>query len=1292
MESIRKWFYKPKRDDPSLLAQFFYADEALNLVAAELDSFDGRKDPERCTALVNHLRQCQDKVLTICNRIMDDVIPTERANRDFRVKFPDDVMQENLAGQLWFGAECLAAGSSIMNREGESSAMRPLAKALTKALENVRNLLREQCLRGNTSNISGTNEVFGERLQEALKIFDRLFAEFELCYVSAMVPVKSTKEYELQQLVVVLFSETLQRALKMKLLTQEMVDDYDPALMFTIPRLAIVSGLLIFPDGPLCLDRTPADMSEMFRPFRTLLHKIRELLWTLNNKELFTLEKLMCSSEEPCDFRSSGQSVEIHEAAELIGTTTAAPSYPTVPDLDDFVTRFYIDYPSCKQFVTDFYVSASSRNTEGETQDSHNNAVNENISNIPRSEDEANVIDSEVVPSWESTEESEDETEYIGETSECETVVTGMYNEAEENVSSVESDSKTSVSLPEDIPAECNHIGLRESLVFGEHVNTDQQSASLSSSSSCASHLDFQAQAFESARLTTSTSESEYSESCSLLPYSDTIKIPTPSASGFLLANQVGHESMLASMERITSPRIPDLSPGAGGSLPDGDSREALSVATATLSTLLLSTPNVSPVCDVSHNAEEDSSIQSPLDSGVGTVVSCSDTGSISDRSPDTASAPTLISGGIKANDNSSTSHISTQTCCDNSHNSQQQWQVETVPCTCTLSDRPATSGNFSRCLNELQYCADSCSRNCVKTGGGSCQNTDVDRCCMTLVRTHNNGICDNALGDGGENVLTCNDCLLPVEAEDLDRQDLMSFDVETFKVLSDRGEGLTNLTSCSGNEHDGVTCDETAARNFSQGSSSFWNSRQTSVLLPHNADDLSYGAVNVSHAASYKSDVPQDFEENACDANGGEIFERTVGHCNDVPETALQLNGSHKDIVMSYGGHEQNKSLPCIMVKMEEDQDKSEGEKWFGVANGDGQYSLCSSNNADGDQSQMSDCLLNYADNWEHLMAKQQNEVLHSSLGCSTQVTSHLEQKIAENGRVKGNRKVFLQGSSSRNVASSFSAPSDTNCQAGGSTLAIVPSQNGRSLDVPLASSFSSTSSSCQSSVTVSSDSCSMSSDTSSFNSECQDDEEIALAMQAAEIANRNEARAKFRSSEDLVHRLFVCIAGVADQLQTNFAGDLRHILKCVFLMSASSSISTEEQDLEESPVTTVSVEPESPSSPSGDNDFSRPVESAEEALLTGWETPASPVEVESPPPWIPDDMAPRCMSCEAVFTVVRRRHHCRNCGKVFCARCSSNSVPLPRYGHVKPVRVCNRCFLYQVTPFTLEELATRS
>lgn len=72
-------------------------------------------------------------------------------------------------------------------------------------------------------------------------------------------------------------------------------------------------------------------------------------------------------------------------------------------------------------------------------------------------------------------------------------------------------------------------------------------------------------------------------------------------------------------------------------------------------------------------------------------------------------------------------------------------------------------------------------------------------------------------------------------------------------------------------------------------------------------------------------------------------------------------------------------------------------------------------------------------------------------------------------------------------------------------------------------------------------------------------------------------------------------------------------------------------------------------------------------------------------PPVWIPDVEAPKCMSCETTFTVVKRRHHCRNCGKIFCARCSSNSVPLPKFGHMKPVRVCNKCFIYSLTPFTM-------
>ena len=63
--------------------------------------------------------------------------------------------------------------------------MRPLAKAVTKTLEKVRSYLREQCL--------SPTPHYTEEIHENLKIFDRLFSEFEFSYVSCMGHVKTTK-------------------------------------------------------------------------------------------------------------------------------------------------------------------------------------------------------------------------------------------------------------------------------------------------------------------------------------------------------------------------------------------------------------------------------------------------------------------------------------------------------------------------------------------------------------------------------------------------------------------------------------------------------------------------------------------------------------------------------------------------------------------------------------------------------------------------------------------------------------------------------------------------------------------------------------------------------------------------------------------------------------------------------------------------------------------------------------------------------------------------------------------
>ncbi|XP_037242303.1 lateral signaling target protein 2 homolog isoform X1 [Falco biarmicus] len=953
MNRFRKWLYKPKRTDPQLLAQFYYADEELNQVAAELDSLDGRKDPQRCTLLVNQFRSCQDNVLNIINQIMDECIPHERANRDFCVKFPEEIRHDNLAGQLWFGAECLAAGSIIMNREIESMAMRPLAKDLTRSLEEVRNIIRDQALRD--------LNLYTEKMKDSLKHFDVLFAEFELSYVSAMVPVKSPKEYYVQQEVIVLFCETVERALRLGYLTQDMIDDYEPALMFTIPRLAIVCGLVVYSEGPLNLDHKPEDMSELFRPFHTLLRKIRDLLQTLTEDELHTLERNLCISQD-LDFPVRADP----EAPSVITPGIAA----TLPAKE---------------------LSAKAENTEAEL-----------ACSMQYDEQELEQLNRMV--------------HRVG-------------------------DEMSSLLSP---PSICQSPAHRPSL----------RNSSSTEASPTRHHLD------------------------NLADEDDRV---------FFMDDLDGAGEALAGLDSVSDTF-------AWVNNPCHDSKQNLQYRDALL-------------YENGHQTEE-------------TVL-------LKDAESD-------LSNNNNIEDSKQISGVSVQNSCSCLEGPDSQLYLNGW-------DAYADDAEMAEVIAH-------------RTGGMKIS--------ATVIFNPKSPSSSESPVTTPEAAISC----VPGSANPLANEE----EDESHKLSIAATNCLINSCVCCG------SCED---------------SREDSVeglKTKHSAG----GVVNASYTLVKSKEM--DHVDNLD---------------NSVPaKETLKPESSALLAEGDLGREEQNLpvSSKCLA------------------------HSSGSQVGAENDSQGEAESISNQQQKWE-----KRKQLSEKKLDTNEDANSERTAKEDVKSRSSSSSQDGLRDSPLSSISSSdYESVSVTTCSL--SSIYALSSLM-----------------------------------TSSCSSDDIDQEEIQLALQAAKIATREKIRSRFHGSNDLIHRLFVCISGVADQLQTNYASDLRSILKTLFEVMATKP---ETEDKEKQKKVNQSLRN------AALEDCALCQESISSSELAA---KARDGDFEDPPDWVPDEVCSYCTACKAPFTVIRRKHHCRSCGKIFCSRCSSHSAPLPRYGQMKPVRVCTHCYMFHVTPF---------
>eukprot|EP00750_Incisomonas_marina_P027265 INCI6160.6.p1 GENE.INCI6160.6~~INCI6160.6.p1 ORF type:complete len:677 (+),score=123.13 INCI6160.6:91-2121(+) len=79
----------------------------------------------------------------------------------------------------------------------------------------------------------------------------------------------------------------------------------------------------------------------------------------------------------------------------------------------------------------------------------------------------------------------------------------------------------------------------------------------------------------------------------------------------------------------------------------------------------------------------------------------------------------------------------------------------------------------------------------------------------------------------------------------------------------------------------------------------------------------------------------------------------------------------------------------------------------------------------------------------------------------------------------------------------------------------------------------------------------------------------------------------------------------------------------------------------------------------------------------------PANGDEETLPASWMPNDKCLVCYECGAVFTMFRRKHHCRLCGHIVCGNCSTKNIdmrlvyPHNEHGYA---RACDFCYSYFV------------
>ncbi|KAI9296108.1 hypothetical protein K502DRAFT_323991 [Neoconidiobolus thromboides FSU 785] len=286
----------PKLNESHPLSLYFFAEEHLSDAIKHLEKVKSvcSRRFHRYTERVHLSQKLLLDTIYLIYSDMDEELKISKAHRT-NLPLEDQIeLNQGFSENILFAAQAIVHGFHIRGIEHCSEELKVPALQLCAALEALRHVFRLRALE--------KPEPPYNCLYPVLSDFDQAWATFErdICqsYFSAMQVQNELDRPENFELFSLILKENIKLSIKEEILDKELIEEFDPSVIFAIPRLSLLSCFLQR-DKPLLGIREGESVYPWFESYNSTIKELDKSLFNICPYNIKVLKNWLATSTPP---------------------------------------------------------------------------------------------------------------------------------------------------------------------------------------------------------------------------------------------------------------------------------------------------------------------------------------------------------------------------------------------------------------------------------------------------------------------------------------------------------------------------------------------------------------------------------------------------------------------------------------------------------------------------------------------------------------------------------------------------------------------------------------------------------------------------------------------------------------------------------------------------------------------------------------------------------------------------------------------------------------------------------